>query len=125
MKRRKLKIMNKIVHNPGLSHLALDIWSHLEVAPDLINCRLVCKSWQTMIDNSKVYWKKRLQFPSVKKIQVLRNYSDFRAAMNSILQCKKLAKIKRFVFCVDISTNVLQNEIRQSHEDVTATNIYS
>merc|ERR1711983_488212 len=44
MKRRKLQMMNKIVHNPGLSHLALDIWSHLEVVPDLINCRLVCNA---------------------------------------------------------------------------------
>ena len=108
--------MNKIVHNQGLSHLALDIWSHLEVAPDLINCRLVCKSWQTMIDNSKVYWKKRLQFPSVKKIQVLRNYSDFRAAMNSILQCKKLAKIKRFVF---IFEKYLRQNIGASHYSKT------
>ena len=116
MKRRKLQMMNKIVHNPGLSHLALDIWSHLEVAPDLINCRLVCKAWQTMIDNSKIYWKKRLQYPSVKKCQVLRNYSDFRAAMNSILQCKKLAKIKRFVF---IFEKYLRQNIGSSHYSKT------
>ena len=105
--------MDKIVLNPGLSHLALHIWSHLDVVPDLNQCRLVCKSWRSLIDGSKMYWKKRLRFPnSTKKNQVLRNYSDFRMATNAILQCKKLPKIKRFVYLFE---KYLRQNIQPSH----------
>ena len=52
--------LDELVHNPGLRHIALQIFSELDPQSH-VNCRLVSKGWKDCIDNDKCLMQK--QFP--------------------------------------------------------------
>ena len=91
--------MDIIVPNLGLQHLALHILSYLDVVPDLNNCRLVCKSWQELIDKSLFYWfywLERLKEPTTEKSITIETWHDFRLAYAQVLECKDVNIISKF-----------------------------
>ena len=51
--------LEKLVHNPGLKHIALQIFSKLDPKSH-VNCRLVSKGWKDCIDNDKCLMQKQL-----------------------------------------------------------------
>ena len=51
--------LEKLVHNPGLKHIALQIFSKLDPKTH-VNCRLVSKGWKDCIDNDKCLMQKQL-----------------------------------------------------------------
>ena len=53
--------MDQLVCNPGLEHLALMIFSYVDVK-SLAQCRAVSKSWTDCIDSSRLWWTKRLHY---------------------------------------------------------------
>ena len=52
--------MDRLVENPGLSFLAVDIFTLLDI-PSLLRCRLVCKSWKFVIEE-RLLWKKKMEY---------------------------------------------------------------
>ena len=51
--------LDELVHNPGLRHIALQIFSELDPQSH-VNCRLVSKGWKDCIDNDKCLMQKQL-----------------------------------------------------------------
>ena len=51
--------MEILVDNDGLSHICLDIFANLDPG-NLAQCRLVCRSWCTLVTSSRVWWKSKL-----------------------------------------------------------------
>ena len=84
--------MEKLVSNPGLSHIAVLIFSLLRFdfpyPDDLNTCRLVCKSWRGVIDTSLFYWRKRLAFPTRNKWLTTEYWKKFDLAYSSVLNHK-------------------------------------
>ena len=52
--------LDELVLNPGLEHIALNIFQHLDL-PTLSRCRQVSSNWKKCIDNDKYWWKKVLK----------------------------------------------------------------
>ena len=52
--------MEKLVENPGLSFLAVDIFSLLDI-PSLLNARTVCHSWKDVIEE-RLLWQKKMEY---------------------------------------------------------------
>ena len=50
--------INTIINNPGFVHISQKIFGHLDDKSQL-NCRLVCKSWKTQMDQP-YFWIKKL-----------------------------------------------------------------
>ena len=51
--------MDDLVGNPGLKHIALQIFKGLDLKSHS-NCRLVSKKWKDCIDNNKWWWKQQI-----------------------------------------------------------------
>ena len=51
--------MNEIIKNPGLRHIAEDIFRCLDKKQDLLNCRLVNNSWKEIVDQP-IFWLKKI-----------------------------------------------------------------
>ena len=92
--------MEKLVSNPGLSHIAVLIFSLLRFdfpyPDDLNTCRLVCKSWRGVIDTSLFYWRKRLAFPTRNKWLTTEYWKKFDLAYSSVLNHKVWTEVKDF-----------------------------
>ena len=97
--------MEDLVSNQGLSHLALHIFSYLNFdiwngtvhsMKDINNCRLVCKSWQAVIDTSLLYWQKRLNFQTMEKWMTLEQWEEFDLAFDSVLNHKVWMEVRDF-----------------------------
>ena len=52
--------MNQLIQNPKLNTIASKIFGKLSLRV-LRKCKLVCKTWNKQINNTKLYWRKELQ----------------------------------------------------------------
>ena len=58
--------INTIINNPGFVHISQKIFGHLDDKSQL-NCRLVCKSWKTQMDQP-YFWIKKLDQKGQSKV---------------------------------------------------------
>ena len=68
----KVLKMDKLVENPGLSFLAVDIFTLLDI-PSLLRARCVCKSWKYVIEE-RLLWKKKMEYFRLKYGQLFFYY---------------------------------------------------
>ena len=53
--------MEPLINNPGYQHIVEDIFLNLD-QKEILQCRLVNKSWKKHIDKA-IFWLKKFQYP--------------------------------------------------------------
>ena len=59
--------LDEIIHNPGLQHIAVEIFKFLDPA-SLGICRSVSKDWRDFIDDDRTCWQKLIQSTKIWKM---------------------------------------------------------
>ena len=90
--------LDELVLNPGLEHIALNIFQHLDLLT-LSICRRVSSNWKKCIDNDKYWWKKvlkNLKDQMEDDDQPAASDPDFIETLNYICAQETLANMKLF-----------------------------
>ena len=98
--------MDDLVGNPGLKHIALQIFKGLDLKSHG-NCRLVSKKWKDCIDNNKWWWKQQIArcryYLSIIEDQILdqavkkrESVKEFSKALKYVSKEESLANLQLF-----------------------------
>ena len=89
--------------NCGLQHLALHIFSYVNLEPDIQNCRLVCVTWRDLIDSSLQIWRRRLRNVPIQLdgIPVLSRWPYFGQAYTLAMRSKDLDIVSQFTILLE------------------------
>ena len=117
--------MDELVCNPGLEHLAEEIFSYLE-PNDLMNCCLVSKSWKEICE--KPMWRLRLEYFTNKKllkgdpkwkwsgepIPLVEMYPEYQAVCNYVKHQESLENLRIFAFFLQEFYSLQLSEKREA-----------
>ena len=112
--------LDEFVFNPGLQHVALQIFKQLD-PKSLGSCRSVSKSWKEVIDDDKTWWQSLLlEYKSFMIKKVYKRYSndqleEFIEVMEYINDNECFKNLKLFatfmrVYCRDVKKNLERND---------------
>ena len=122
-----MSYINEIITNPGLSNVAIHIWSFLHITDEISNCRLVCKSWQTLIDNSIFYWKARHMWCTTRKLSCLNKWPEYAVMHCKLTSCKNMSDYEsaHLVSCQELMLcgSVGRFIISKVHIDIIAKSV--
>ena len=112
--------LDELVHNSGLKHIALQIFSELDPKSH-VNCRMVSKGWKDCIDNDKCLMQKQLyqykcqlgerQKKFSKDFNVARkaaSLKDFDEAIEHVYKKESLTNLKVFTMFMKDYFNIKQ-----------------
>ena len=115
MEKQEYIRLDELVCNPGLEHVALQIFKNLD-RKSLGSCRSVSKGWKACIDNDKHWWQSLiLDYKSFMIKKVHKRYSndqleEFIEAMQYIHDNESLKNLELFAtFMTDYCQNVKAN----------------
>ena len=94
-------VMDTLVQNPGLDHLAIDIFAFLD-PKSLAQCALVSKSWKNFICSHKMWWIAKLSH------------------LKGLLKLPRISRFRNRNECTDLINTFIRKEqawIFDSHWD--------
>ena len=75
--------MNFIMSNPGLSHIAKDIFCCLDENKSLCQSLLVCKTWYDFLDNSLFFHRKLIR--NAKSLHMKKSWLQVHCQWNDVI----------------------------------------
>ena len=99
-----IEMMEYIINNRGLDHIAIQIFGYLS-HKELIKCRLVSQVWKDFVDKEKLLQQKLKELMDTKIIMVLvKRFPKWHYIINRFLESENTVHVAEFIELLDYYT---------------------